>query len=50
MGENYRHEWKHVLNLRYFGTTGKPHPDMQAIAEKIYKILKKDKLVGGLLE
>ncbi len=25
-------EWRHFLNLRAIGTTGKPHPDMQALA------------------
>lgn len=25
-------EWRHFLNLRAVGTTGKPHPDMQALA------------------
>ena len=31
-------EWRHFLKLRYIGTTGKPHPDMKIIAEKIYSI------------
>ena len=26
-------EWKHILNLRLFGTTGKPHPDMQYVMQ-----------------
>ncbi len=25
-------EWRHFLNLRAIGTTGKPHPDMQELA------------------
>lgn len=29
-------EWDHFLNLRYFGTTGKPHPDMKVVAEMVY--------------
>lgn len=33
-------EWRHFLNLRYFGRTGKPHPDMKEIAGMIYKIIK----------
>lgn len=32
-------DWKHFLALRYFGTTGAPHPDMKILAEKLYKIL-----------
>ena len=27
---NYR-EWRHILNLRALGTTGRPHPQMQAL-------------------
>ena len=33
-------EWKHILDLRYKGTTGKPHPNAKIIAEEIYNILK----------
>lgn len=43
-------EWIHILNLRYLGTTGAPHPDIKVVAEKIYNILKEDKLVGDMLE
>ena len=28
-------EWKHILDLRYYGTTGKPHPNAKLIAGKI---------------
>lgn len=42
-------EWLHVINLRYFGTTGQPHPDIKFVIEKVFKILKEDKLVGELL-
>lgn len=27
-------DWKHFFNLRYFGTTGKPHPDMLELTTK----------------
>ena len=30
-------EWKHILELRYIGTTGKPHPDAYTIAAKLYE-------------
>ena len=30
-------EWKHILELRYKGTTGKPHPDAYTIAAKLYE-------------
>lgn len=32
-------DWKHFLALRYFGTTGAPHPDMKILAEKLYEIM-----------
>ena len=43
-------EWSHIINLRYLGTTGAPHPDIKVVTEKIYNILKEDKLVGDMLE
>lgn len=42
-------EWNHIINLRYHGITGAPHPDIKAVVEKIYSMLKKDKMVGGLV-
>lgn len=30
-------EWKHILDLRLYGTTGKPHPDAKIIGELIQK-------------
>lgn len=32
-------EWRHILDLRYYGVTGKPHPDAKVIASKIRDIL-----------
>lgn len=29
-------QWIHFFNLRYFGTTGAPHPDMKEVAEIAY--------------
>ena len=29
-----RAEWKHFFNLRFYGTTGAPHPDMKLVAGK----------------
>ena len=29
-------EWDHILDLRYFGKTGKPHSNAKIIGEKIY--------------
>lgn len=28
-------EWRHILDLRYYGKTGKPHPNAHIIAEQI---------------
>lgn len=28
-------EWRHIINLRYYGTTGKPHPNAKIIAGMI---------------
>lgn len=33
---NFR-EWRHIFALRALGTTGKPHPDMQAIMMKVFE-------------
>lgn len=32
-------EWQHIINLRYHGTTGKPHPQMFEVMEIAYPIL-----------
>lgn len=32
-------EWRHILDLRYYGTTGRPHPDAKFIASKIRDFL-----------
>lgn len=32
-------EWKHILDLRLYGTTGAPHPNAKLIADKIKFIL-----------
>lgn len=29
-------EWNHIWNLRLFGTTGAPHPDIKALMDKVY--------------
>jgi len=35
----FEDDWKHFLDLRYRGTTGKPHPDIYKIAKEIHEIL-----------
>lgn len=42
--------WKHFINLRYKGTTGKPYPDMKIVAEQIYNELKVDPLCKDVVE
>lgn len=32
-------EWQHIINLRYYGTTGKPHPQMKELMGLILPIL-----------
>ena len=34
-------EWQHIVNLRYLGTTGKPHPQMIEVMKPIVKQLSK---------
>lgn len=34
-------EWLYIFDLRYFGTTGNPHPDMRYFMHKIYSIFSK---------
>ena len=36
MGANLR-EWKHIFNLRLFGTTGRPFPPCQEVMALVYK-------------
>ena len=38
-------DWKHFLDLRYHGKTGKPHPDAYQVAEMLYKQLKELKYI-----
>jgi thymidylate synthase (FAD) len=44
------YEWQHFLNLRYFGTTGAPHPDIKNIASYIHNYLKYDELISKTKE
>ena len=33
-------DWKHFIDLRYHGTTGKPHPDAYILGKMVYEKLK----------
>lgn len=35
-------EWQHIINLRYHGTTGRPHPQMKELMEMALPILKEE--------
>lgn len=35
-------QWRHFLNLRSFGTTGKPHPHMKYLADQVLKYLESE--------
>lgn len=37
-------DWKHFFDLRLFGKTGKPHPDMLELCEKARKVLEEHDL------
>lgn len=43
-------EWHHILNLRLFGTTGAPHPDIKTIMEEAYPIFMNDPICKKYLE
>ena len=32
-------EWQHIVDLRYHGTTGKPHPQMKEVMDIAYPLL-----------
>lgn len=35
-------EWRHILKLRYLGTTGKPHPQMREIMHPVFHFFKNE--------
>ena len=37
----FKNDWEHFFNLRLYGATGKPHPDMKIIAEMANNEIKK---------
>lgn len=37
-------DWRHFFDLRLFGTTGKPHPDMLILTEKAKNVLEENEL------
>lgn len=41
-------EWKHILDLRYYGTTGKPHPNAKLITGEIREQINKFAIKHGI--
>lgn len=41
----FAHDWKHWFDLRLYGTTGKPHPNMFEVVEKASKVLIEEDLI-----
>lgn len=41
----FESDWKHFFDLRYYGKTGKPHPDMQELAGKALEEFRKADLL-----
>lgn len=35
----FESDWEHFINLRYYGTTGEPHPDAKIAAGQVKDIL-----------
>lgn len=42
-------DWRHFFHLRYFGTTGKPHPDMLLLATKAKEALEEAGLFSAIM-
>ena len=45
----FESDWKHFFNLRLFGVTGKPHPDMEQVAGMAFETFKRSGIVIGQL-
>lgn len=41
-------EWQHILDLRYYGTTGKPHPNAKLITGEIREEINKFAIKHGI--
>ena len=41
----FAYDWKHWFDLRLYGTTGKPHPNILEVAEKASKLLIEEDLI-----
>lgn len=37
----FEKDWKHFLSLRWYGDTGRPHPDIKNLAGEVKRLLKK---------
>lgn len=43
-------DWKHFFNLRLFGVTGKPHPDMEKVAGMAFSVFKDAGIIKNITE
>lgn len=46
----FESDWKHFFNLRLFGMTGKPHPDMEKVAGMAFSVFKDAGIVKNITE
>lgn len=46
----FESDWKHFFNLRLFGVTGKPHPDMEKVAGMAFSVFKDAGIVKNITE
>lgn len=46
----YKEDWKYFLELRYKGTTGKPHPDMEKVAGMVFSVFKDAGIIKNITE
>lgn len=46
----YMKEWKHIFNLRAYGTTGAPHPDIKFVMGQALYIAMQDPIAARYLE
>lgn len=46
----FESNWKHFFNLRLFGITGKPHPDMEKVASMAFSVFEEAGIIKSITE
>lgn len=46
----FESDWKHFFDLRLFGVTGKPHPDMEKVAGMAFSVFKDAGIIKNITE